>query len=154
MSNKRRVLFLCAENSCRSQMAEGFLRSIAPDKFDVFSAGSKATYLNANAVSVMAEIGIDISHHRSESVDEYIDRSFDYAITVCGSEEDDSCPIFPGRADKRLHWPFDDPAKASGARENILGVFRKVRDQIGEMVKSFVIEEASAKHDKNGDSHG
>lgn len=135
-------------------MAEGFLRSIASDKFDVYSAGSKATDLNTNAVRVMTEIGIDISHHESESVDEYEDQCFDYVITVCGSKEDDSCPVFHGRADKRLHWPFDDPAKASGAGKKVLGVFRRVRDQIGEMVKSFAIEEASVRYDKNCDSHG
>jgi arsenate reductase len=128
-------------------MAEGFLRSVAPDKFGVFSAGSKATDLNANAVKVMAEIGIDISHHKSESVGEYRDQSFDYVITVCGSEEDDTCPVFTGQANKRLHWPFDDPAKASGARAKVLGVFRRVRDQIGEKVRSFATGEASARSD-------
>jgi arsenate reductase len=144
LSNRKRVLFLCAENSCRSQIAEGFLRSVAPDKFDVFSAGSKATILNVNAVTVMAEIGIDISYHRSESVDEYKDQSFDCVITVCGGEEDGSCPVFLGRAEKRLHWPFDDPAKASGSEAEVLDVFRRIRDQIGEKVKSFVTGEASA----------
>ena len=135
-------------------MAEGFLRSVAPDKFDAFSAGSEATALNAIAVRVMAEIGIDISHHKSESIDEYRDRSFDYVITVCGSEEDSSCPVFPGQADNRLHRPFDDPAKVGGGEEKVLDVFREVRDQIGEMVKRFVIEEVSAKYDKNDDSPG
>ncbi len=135
-------------------MAEGFLRSVASDKFDVFSAGSQATDLNVNAVRVMTEIGIDISHHKSESVDEYMDRFFDYVITVCGSEEDGSCPVFPGLADNRLHWPFDDPARASGSEAKVLDVFRRIRDQIGEKVRSSVTGEASARSDKDDKEPG
>jgi arsenate reductase len=130
---------------CRELLS--FLRSAAPDKFDVFSAGDKATGLNVNAVEVMAEIGIDISLHRSESVYEYRDRSFNYVITVCGSEKDGSCPVFPGRADKRLHWPFDDPARAGGSEAEVLDVFRRIRDQIGDKVKSFATGDASARSD-------
>jgi len=142
MIGRKRVLFLCTENSCRSQMAEGLLRSKAADRFDVSSAGGVATGLNANAVSVMAEIGIDISDQRSKSVDEYEGQAFDYVITVCGSSEDGSCPIFRGNACKQLHWPFADPADAVGDENEVLKVFRHVRDQIRKKVDTFVKEES------------
>ena len=143
--SKRRVLFLCTENSCRSQMAEGLLRAIAPDKFRVSSAGTAPTTLNQNAVKVMAEIGIDTSHHESKSVDKFAHESFDYAVTVCGSLKSGSCPAFSGRADRLLHWPFDDPAEAVGDEEEVLEVFRHARDQIRDRVECFLRREAVAR---------
>ncbi|NBV42250.1 arsenate reductase ArsC [bacterium] len=126
--DKKRVLILCTANSCRSQMAEGIARHLFFDRYEVFSAGVLPCNVNQNAITVMAEIGIDISHHRSKSLNEYIGHSFDYVMTVCGNA-DQKCPIFPGPA-KRLHWPFEDPANACGTSEEILEEFRKVRDMI------------------------
>ena len=126
--DKKRVLVLCTGNSCRSQMAEGFLRNMAGDRFEVYSAGVKPTVVNPLAIKVMAEIGIDISKHRSKSVMEFIDRSFDYVITVCGNAQK-TCPVFPGEHEK-IHWDMEDPAAAQGGEEDKLKVFRKVRDEI------------------------
>jgi arsenate reductase len=145
MPDRKRVLFLCTENSCRSQMAEGFLRSAAPDKYDAASAGSVSTSVNPNAVKVMSEAGVDISHHKSKSVDQFADQFFDYVITVCGSAKDGSCPTFHGRAGERLHWPCEDPAKASGDEEKKLEIFRKVRDNIRDRVECFLRREAAQK---------
>ena len=144
MADKRGVLFLCLGNSCRSQMAEGLLRSTAPDKFDVHSAGATAAGLNPNAVKVMAELGIDISHHKSKSVDEFAEQAFDYVVTVCDSSQHSPCPVFLGQAGKRLHWPFADPVCAAGDDEEVLEIFRRVRDQIRARLESFVAEEVEA----------
>lgn len=141
MARKKRVLFLCSENSCRSQMAEGFLCAAAPGGFDVHSAGSSATEVNRRAISMMAEVGIDISRQRSKSVEEYSGQSFDYVITVCGGSKDDSCPVFVGQALKRLHWPFENPARFSGGGEETLEAFRQVRDQIRDKVECFLRRE-------------
>ena len=119
MADKKRVLFLCVGNSCRSQMAEGWLRQMASDRFDVFSAGSVAAGLNPRAVKVMAEVGIDISRQRSKRVERFADRRFDYVVTVC-DESHRECPVFVGQVGKRLHWPFDDPAEATGRHEEVL----------------------------------
>lgn len=132
-SNRPVVLILCTGNSCRSQMAEGFLRAAAGDLADVFSAGSKpAGYIHPLAVQVMREAGIELSAplHRSKSWNEFLDKSgtVTTAITVCGNA-DEACPVFPGQAN-RHHWAFDDPARATGSDEQILAEFRRVRDQI------------------------
>jgi arsenate reductase len=127
---KKTVLFLCTGNSCRSQMAEGMLRQLAGDRFEVYSAGVKPTQVNPLAIEVMGEIGIDISHQRSKSVNEYVDREFDYVITVCDNARQ-SCPFFPGTCEF-MHWNLEDPAEAQGSEEERLTVFRKVRDQIQE----------------------
>lgn len=132
--DKKRVLILCTGNSCRSQMAEGFLRHMAGDKFEVFSAGVKPTAVNPLAIKVMAEIGIDISKHSSKSVMEFIDQSFDYVVTVCGNAQK-TCPVFPGEHEK-IHWDLKDPAAVEGSEEDKLKVFRKVRDKI----KSRIVE--------------
>ncbi len=132
----KRVLLLCTGNSARSQMAEGLLRNIAGNHFEVFSAGTRPAGLNPNAVAVMREIGIDISRHRSKSVDEFAGQLFDYVITVCDSARE-SCPIFPG-AVQRLHYSFEDPAAAQGSPEEQLAVFRRVRDEIGESLREFL----------------
>jgi len=131
----KKVLFLCTGNSARSQMAEGFLRHMAGDRFEVLSAGVKPTVVNPLAIKAMAEIGIDISRHRSKSVMEFIDQSFDYVITVCGNAQK-TCPVFPGEHEK-IHWDLEDPALAQGSEEDKLKVFRKVRDEIGKNIAAF-----------------
>lgn len=133
--NKQRVLILCTGNSARSQMAEGLLRDIAGDRFDVESAGTIASFVRPQAIAAMHEIGIDISGHRSKSLDEFRDRKFDHVITVCDNAAE-NCPVFPGRAE-RIHWSFDDPADASGTDEEKLAVFRRVRDEISARLRDF-----------------
>ena len=130
----RKVLFLCTGNSARSQMAEGILRHLAGDRFEVFSAGTRPVGLNPNAVTAMAEIGINIAESRSKSVDEFASQQFDYVFTVCDSAKE-SCPIFPGGG-RRLHQSFEDPAAAPADQQ--LGVFRKVRDQIADRLQEFL----------------
>lgn len=126
---KPTVLILCTGNSCRSHLAEGFLRHYAGDLFDVHSAGSKpAGHVHPLAVQVMQEIGIDLSGHTSKHMNDFLDRKIDIVITVCGNA-DQACPIFPGQA-SRHHYGFDDPAHATGTEEEILAVFRRVRDEI------------------------
>ena len=132
----KRVLFLCTGNSCRSQMGEGFLRSMAGDKFEVFSAGVKPTTVNTLAIKVMAEVGIDISSHRSKSAMVFIRQKFDYVITVCDNAKQ-ACPIFPGKYEK-IHWDLEDPAEAVGSEEEKSVVFRKIRDQIQKNVSEFL----------------
>jgi arsenate reductase len=139
MSNERskqRVLFLCTGNSCRSQMAEGFLREVGGDAFEVASAGVNPTRINPLAVRVMAEAAVDISAQYSKSVDEMTAGQFDYVITVCDRARE-ACPIF-SRAARSLHWSFEDPAEATGAEDDRLIVFRRVRDEISERVRAFV----------------
>ncbi|MCM8798936.1 MAG: arsenate reductase ArsC [Candidatus Omnitrophica bacterium] len=133
---KTKVLFLCTGNSARSQMAEGFLRHMAGDRFEVFSAGLKPTQVNPLAIKVMAEVGIDISKHRSKSVSEFIGQNFDYVITVCDNAKQ-TCPVFPGKYEK-IHWSLEDPAQAQGTEEEKLAVFMKVRDKILENIIAFL----------------
>jgi len=135
---KQCVLFLCTGNSARSQMAEGLLRHFAGDRFEVFSAGTRPTGLNPNAVTAMSEIGISVAGSRSKSVDEFAGQRFDYVFTVCDNAKE-SCPVFPGGA-KKLHQSFEDPAAAPADRQ--LGVFREVRNQIAERLRKFVREES------------
>lgn len=131
---KKRVLILCTGNSARSQMAEGILRHLAGDKFDVTSAGTIASFVRPQAIAVMSEIGIDISAHRSKCLDEFLDQHFDYIITVCDNANQ-TCPTFPGKA-TRIHWSLDDPAEATGTEEEILAVFRRVRDEIFHRIRT------------------
>lgn len=127
--SKPTVLILCTGNSCRSQMAEGLLRAAAGDSLHIVSAGSKpAGHLNARAVQVLKEIGIDISGHRSKSMNEFLDKKIDTVITVCGNA-DQACPMFPGQVN-RHHWGFNDPHHTQGTEEEIMAEFRRVRDQI------------------------
>lgn len=135
MNNKKRVLILCTGNSARSQMAEGLLRHLAGDRFEVESAGIEPSFVRPQAIKVMSEIGIDISWHRSKSTDEFLGQSFDYVITVCDNAKE-QCPVFPGKA-TRIHWSFDDPAAATGAEKEKLAVFRQVRDEIKEKLRTF-----------------
>lgn len=125
--SRSRVLFLCTHNSARSQMAEGFLRALAGDRFEAQSAGTERTSVNALAIRVMAERGIDISGHTSKVYDGLMGERWDYLITVC-DDANERCPFVPGAA-KRLHWSFDDPSRTAGA-EAELAVFRRVRDEI------------------------
>jgi arsenate reductase (thioredoxin) len=128
MPAKQRVLFVCTHNSARSQMAEGFLRTMAGDRFEVASAGTEATRVHPLAIAAMRECGIDISRHRSKTLDEFEGQPFDYVITVC-SKAAESCPVFAAPA-RRLAWDFEDPSKATGTEAERLAVFRKVREEI------------------------
>ena len=133
---KKRVLIVCTGNSARSQMAEGLLRQMAGDNFEVFSAGVAPTHVRSEAIEAMREIGIDISAHRSKSVDEFLGQEFDYVITVCDNANE-QCPTFPGKT-KRLHWSFEDPAAVEGDHNVRLNGFRSVRDQIAEQLRLFI----------------
>lgn len=139
-SENRKVLFLCTGNSARSQMAEGFLRHEAGDRFEVVSAGTHPTTVRPEAVAVMSELGIDISGHRSKSVDEFAGANFDYVITVCDNANE-ACPVFPAKT-QRLHWSFEDPAAVKGSRKERKAAFRKIRDQILHRLTAFVLETA------------
>ncbi len=131
----KRVLILCTGNSARSQMAEGLLREMAGDEYEVESAGVAPTSVRPEAVTVMREVGIDISAQYSKSIDQFRDQEFDYVITVCDNAKE-QCPVFPGNAE-RLHWSFDDPAAAEGDEHARLVVFRRVRDEIQERLRAF-----------------
>ncbi len=133
------LLILCTGNSCRSQMAEAFLRSF-DSRLNVFSAGTKpAAKVNPYAVKVMSEIGIDISSHYPKDVEDFISQSFDYVFTVCDNAKE-TCPVFSGKVNQRLHIGFEDPADATGTDEEILAVFRKVRDEIKRDFYDFYIK--------------
>ena len=130
------VLILCTGNSCRSHLAEGILRAKAGDFLNVQSAGSKpAGYVHPLAIKVMAEIGIDISQHRSKHLDEFLNGNVETVITVCGNA-DQACPVFPGQVN-RHHWGFFDPAKAEGSDEDKLKIFRDVRDEIRRVFEAY-----------------
>ena len=132
----KKVLVLCTGNSCRSQLAEGYLRLFAGDKAEIKSAGIETHGVNPRAITIMKEDCVDISHHTSNHVDEFASIDFDYVITVCDHAKE-VCPIFPSRAIK-LHHNFPDPAKAIGTEEEILNQFRSTRNLIKEYCKSFV----------------
>jgi arsenate reductase len=130
------ILILCTGNSCRSHLAEGILRQAAGAALNVQSAGSKpAGYVHPLAIKVMAEIGIDISQHRSKPLTEFLDQKVETVITVCGNA-DQACPIFPGQVN-RHHWPFYDPAHAEGTEEEKLQVFRRIRDEIRRVFEAY-----------------
>lgn len=133
MSTKPVIYFLCTGNSCRSQMAEGFGHKYLGDKYEVYSAGIEAHGVNPNAVKAMKEVGIDISKQTSDTIDPDILQKADVVITLCG-HANDVCPTTPADK-KRMHWGFDDPAKAEGTEEEKWTVFQSVRDQIGERIK-------------------
>ena len=134
---RRRVLFVCIHNSARSQMAEGMLRSWAGDRFDVASAGTEATGVRPEAISVMHELGIDISEHQSKTVERFVGQAWDWLIPVC-EEACEACPYVPG-AKKVLRWSFDDPAAAGGSDEERMAVFRRVRDELAGQVRHFIV---------------
>jgi arsenate reductase len=126
--NKERALFLCTHNSARSQMAEGWLRHLAGDRFEVHSAGTEATRVRPLAIRAMEEVGVDITGHASKTLDRYLQEPWDYVITVC-DDANEACPLFPG-GKRRLHWSFPDPSKATGSEEEQFAVYRRVRDAI------------------------
>ena len=129
--NMPKILILCTGNSCRSQIAEGFLRSF-DDNLEVYSAGTEPVgYIHLNAVRVMKEAGIDISEHYTKHVKELLSENFDYVITVCGGARE-VCPVFSGRVRHQVHIGFDDPAKATGTDEEIMAEFRRICDEIKE----------------------
>ena len=130
------VLILCTGNSCRSHLAEGLLRHVAGDILEVASAGSKpAGYVHPLGIKAMAEIGIDISAHTSKHMNDFLVRDVETVITVCGNA-DQACPMFPGQLN-RHHWGFDDPAHAAGTEEEIMTVFRRVRDEIRRVFEAY-----------------
>ena len=133
---KIRVLILCTGNSARSQMAEGLLRHDGGSRFEVESAGVIKSFVRPQAIAAMEEIGIDITGHRSKSVDEFTGQEFDYVITVCDNAKE-SCPVFPGKT-QRIHWSFDDPAEADGSEVEVLAVFIRVRDEIRKHLREFI----------------
>lgn len=146
----RNVLVLCTGNSCRSHIAEAILRAAAKDIFEVHSAGSNpAGFVHPKAVAVMKEIGIDISNHSSKHMNDFLKRDVHTVITVCGNA-DQACPSFPGQL-KRYHWGFDDPAKAEGSEEEVLDVFRRVRDEIKLVFEAYASGYREALHSKAED---
>ena len=134
----KKILVLCTGNSCRSQIAEGYLRYFANGNADVYSAGVETHGVNPKAIAIMQEDGIDISNHTSNNIDEYYDIDFDFVITVCDNAKE-RCPFFPTKA-KKFHHNFSDPAKAKGTDEEINEQFRQVRQQIKEYCERFVAE--------------
>jgi len=132
----KRILVLCTGNSCRSQIAEGYLRKYAGEKAEVYSAGVETHGVNPRAVQIMKEDGIDISHHTSNNINEYRDMHFDFVITVCDNAKE-RCPFFPSKA-KKFHYNFPDPAKAIGSDEQIMQQFREVREVIRKYSQDFV----------------
>lgn len=141
MGKEVKVLFICVHNSARSQMAEAFLKELGKDHFFAESAGLEAGVLNPLAVTVMKEVGIDISGNTTKSAFEFLKqgRLYNYVVTVCDASSGERCPIFPGIT-KRLHWGFDDPSSLTGSDEEKLEKTRKIRDQIEEAVKDFIKE--------------
>lgn len=137
----QRVLILCTGNSCRSQMAEALWESLGNGKWQSESAGSKPSgYVHPLAIRAMAELDIDISGNESKSLEHFRDQQFDVVVTVCDNAKD-SCPFFPG-ATQTLHWPFDDPADATGSDDEQMGVFRRVRDEIRDQISGWLTEGA------------
>jgi arsenate reductase (thioredoxin) len=143
-----KILILCTGNSCRSQMAEGFLKSF-DSSLDVYSAGTEpAERISRNAVLVMKEKGIDISNGKPESVEKYINDSFDYVITVCDNAKE-TCPVFLGKVNERLHIGFEDPAEAKGTEEEVLEFYRRIRDEIEVAFLNFYKDKLKSMEAKN-----
>ena len=134
---KRRVLFLCTANSSRSQMAEGIVNHFLGDRLEAFSAGTQTSFVNPTAIEVMKEIGVNISHHRSNNLSEFDGQTFDFVITLCG-DANETCPLYIGGT-KKTHIGFDDPAKATGSPEDILREFRRVRDGIIDKMTNYFL---------------
>ena len=130
---KQKVLFICTHNSARSQMAEGLMNHLMGDRYEASSAGTKQTRVNPFAIEAMKQLGIDISHHRSKSVEVFRGAVFDLVVTVCDSARE-SCPFFPGK--RVIHMSFEDPSKAGGSREEILKKFIEVRDEIRQWMEA------------------
>jgi arsenate reductase len=139
MTEKKRVLILCTGNSARSQIAEGLLRHLNDNSFQVYSAGIEPSFVRPQAIRIMNEIGIDISTQRSKSVDEFLTQEFDYVITVCDNANE-RCPIFPG-APNRIHWSVEDPAAVAGDEETQLAAFRAARKELQRRLEEFAKNE-------------
>lgn len=137
MPIKKKVLFLCTHNSCRSQMAEGIVNHDLGETFQAFSAGTEATSVNTKAIEVMREIGIDLSGHRSKIMDEFAQEKLDYVITLCG-DANESCPLFFGGV-QRIHLGFGDPSRMTGSDEAVMEEFRRVRDEIRQKLVEFLL---------------
>jgi arsenate reductase len=137
--DKKKVIFICTGNACRSQMAEGLLRHMAGDKFEVYSAGSHPSRLHPASVAVMAEWGIDIARHTAEPIDDYLETGIDIVITVCDNAQQ-ICPTFPGNV-KRIHWGLDDPYHGWGAEPEDLLPYREIRDELKDRIKVFLTEQ-------------
>ncbi len=135
---KKKILFLCTHNSCRSQMAEGLANHFLGDRVTAYSAGTEATRVNPLAAKVMAELGIDLSSHRSKVLDEFAAESFDYVITLCG-DANERCPLFFGGV-KRMHFGFEDPSRLPGSEAEVLPEYRRVRDEIREHLDEFFVK--------------
>jgi len=136
MSKKKNIIFICTGNACRSQIAHGLLQNLAKDRFNVFSAGSHPSRVHLMSIKVMEEIGIDISHHKSDHIDEYLDKGIDIVITVCDNANK-LCPIFPGNVE-RLHWSIDDPFRGWDYNENQMESFRVTREKIKARILNFL----------------
>jgi arsenate reductase len=137
-----RVLVLCTHNSARSQMAEGFLRALAGDRFEVASAGTEATRVHPLAIRAMDEVGVDLRGHASKTLDQFLGQRWDYVLTVCDRAAE-ACPLFPGPA-RRIHWSFEDPSEATGGDEQRMATFRRVRDQIAGRLNAWLAERPEA----------
>jgi arsenate reductase len=134
---RQRVLFLCTHNSARSQMAEGWLRHLAGDRFEVESAGTEATRVRPLALRAMAEVGVDLSAHTSKTLERFVQQPWDDVITVC-DDANEACPFFPG-GKRRLHWSFPDPSRATGTEDEQLATYRTVRDAIRERIERELV---------------
>jgi len=137
--DKKKVIFICTGNACRSQMAEGLLRHMAGEKFEVYSAGSHPSRLHPASVAVMAEWNIDITHHTSEPINDYLETGIDIVITVCDNAQQ-ICPTFPGNV-QRIHWGLDDPYHGWGAEPEDLLPYRETRDELKDRIKVFLTEQ-------------
>ena len=136
VDKKRKIIFICTGNACRSQIAEGLLRNLASDKFSVFSAGSHPSQVHPMSVAVMEEVGIDISHHTSDPISDYVDHGIDVVITVCDNAKQ-VCPVFPGNVE-HIHWSIEDPFRGWDFDPLDLDNFRKVREDINSRIKDFL----------------
>ena len=136
VDKKRKIIFICTGNACRSQIAEGLLRNLASDKFSVFSAGSHPSQVHPTSIAVMEEVGIDISHHTSDPITDYIDHGIDIVITVCDNAKQ-ACPVFPGNVE-HIHWSIEDPFNGWDFDPLDLDNFRKVREEINSRIKDFL----------------
>lgn len=148
----KRILILCTGNSARSQMAEGWLRHMMGDRAEVASAGLQPSVVHPLAIAVMRERGIDISHHRSKHMNEFLHQAWDTVITVC-DQAAEHCPVFPGKA-QRIHWSFPDPAAAEGSEEEKLQVFRTVRDAIEAQLRAWVASSCQGRKENASSSSG
>lgn len=135
---KQRILFLCTHNSARSQMAEGLLRTLGGGRFEALSAGTEETQVRPLAITVMAEIGVDISAQTSKTLERYRDQTFDAVITVCDAAAE-ACPVFPG-AKQHLHWSLPDPSQATGSEETQLAIYRHVRDALRAHIEAELLD--------------